>query len=207
MRALFAMLWLSACAIAPAETAGWPSPEIIAMRDQFEREILAIERNYPDNAEGLRAAGLPIALRIYGANWNAVRAEAKRSLAALPELDLSAYANAAPIAPAIDASTMSEAMQFMTPAGLAMMRFWDASVVGYTVAPMTISLIRDGETAAMVGAKLALVPNRIWRGRFEGQDVLAARYMRAMVIMPYTFTPQGMIFPSFNKLRVYDLQQ
>ncbi len=57
-----------------------PSPAFEQMRAQFEREILAIEGQYSDGEELTRAAA-PVATRIFGADWDLVRAEAQRTLA------------------------------------------------------------------------------------------------------------------------------
>jgi hypothetical protein len=202
--ASFLILCVAACAVSPP--ANGPSAELLAMRNQFEREVLAIEKDHPGDAEGLRQAAMPIALKIYGANWEIVRAEAKRSLAALAEIDLAAYEKATPIPSNIDPTSLREMTPFLTPAGTAMMHFWDAQAVGFMIAPMSVDLMRDGDSAMMIGTKMSLVPNRVWRGKFNGKDVLASRYLRSMVIAPYTFTAQGMILPSFDELRVYDLQ-
>lgn len=202
--AAFLILCAAACAV--SVPASGPSAELLAMRNQFEREVLAIEQDYAGDADGLRQAALPIALKIYGANWEVVRAEAKRSLAALPEIDLTAYEKATPIPSNIDPASMREVTPFLTPAGMAMMRFWDAQAVAFSIAPMSVDLMRGGDSAMMIGTKMLLVPNRVWRGKFNGEDVLASRYLRSMVIAPYTFTAQGMILPSFDRLRVYDLQ-
>lgn len=196
-------LGLIACSAGPSPE---PSPAIKAMRDQFEAEVLAIEKDYPGDANGLRAAAIDIAAKVYGADWNVVRAETQRSLAALPEIDLSVYETATPIPSMIDASSLREVLPFMTPGGLAALRFWDAASVGFVVAPMSVDLTRDGDAAMMIGTKLSLVPGRVWRGKFEGKDVIAARYMRSVVIAPYTLSTEGMIVPAFESLRVYALQ-
>lgn len=201
--AAFLFLWTAACSgTAPSE----PSAAIKAMRDDFEAQVLAIEKDHPGDPDGLRQAALAIAEKVYGANWEAVRVETQRSLNALPEIDLSPYEAATPSPSNLDAASMRDVVPFLTPGGLAAMRFWDAGSVGYMIAPMSVDLMRDGDTAAMLGTKFSLVPGRVWRGRFEGQDVLAARYFRSMVIAPYTFSPEGMIIPTLASLRVYDLQ-
>lgn len=206
MRAIWAsllVLCLSACGAAPASE---PSTAIQAMRDDFEAQVLAIENNHGDDAEALRKAAIEISNKVYGADWKVVAAEAKRSLAALPELDLSAYETATPIPSNFDgASMVAELAPFMSPAGLAMMRFWDANSVGFMVATMSIDLSRGNYSAALIGLKLGMVPGRVWRGKFKGEDVLAARYMRSIAIAPYTFSAEGMILPTFASVRVFDL--
>jgi hypothetical protein len=206
MRAVWAsllILCVSACGAAPASE---PSAAIQAMRDDFETQVLAMENNHGDDADALRKAGLEIANKVYGADWKVVAAETKRSLAELPVLDLAAYEAATPIPSNFDGSMITELAPFMTPAGLAMMRFWDAGSVGFMVATMSVDISRGNYSAAMIGLKLSMVPGRVWRGKFKGEDVMAARYMRQMVIIPYTFSAEGMILPTFASVRVYDLQ-
>jgi hypothetical protein len=176
------------------------------MRDRFEAEVLAMEKEHAGDPDGLRDAAMPIALKIYGADWSVVRAEAKRSLAALPEIDLSAYEAATPFPPRTDLGLMSAQMErFRTPAGLAAARFWDANIAGLAVAGMFSDLLRDGDAASMISMKMSLVPNRVWRGKQGGEDVLAIRYLRSLVIAPYTLTEEGLILPAFERVRVYGL--
>lgn len=206
MRAIWASLavmCLSACGAGPASG---PSAEIQAMRDSYEAQVLAIEKDHGDDAEGLQKAALEISQKVYGADWKVVGAEAKRSLAELPEIDLTAYEPLTPAPSNFDGFAMQELAPFMTPAGQAMMRFWDANSVGFMVAPMSVNLTANNETPAMIGLKLGIVPGRVWRGKFKGEDVLAARYMRSMVVTPYTFSAEGVILPTFASVRVFDLQ-
>lgn len=205
MRAIWAsllVLCLSACGAVPASG---PSAAIQAMRDDYEAQVLAMENNHGDDANDLRSAALEIANKVYGADWKVVATETKRSLAELPEIDLSGYEAATPIPSNFDSSMMMELAPFLTPAGQAMMRFWDANSVGFMVATMSTDLSRGNYSAAMIGLKLSIVPGRVWRGKFKGEDVLAARYMRSMVIAPYTFSAEGMILPTFASVRVFDL--
>lgn len=194
------------CLVGCSPPASEPSAAIKAMRDQFEAQVLAIEANHAGDPDGLRRAAVDIATSIYGADWNVARAEAQRSLAALPEIDLSAYETAAPTPSNFDASMLKDILPFLSAGGLASMRFYDANAVGQMIAPMSVDLMRDGDTAAMLGVKFSLVPGRVWRGVFHGEDVLAVRYFRSMVIAPYAFSAEGMILPTFASLRVFDLQ-
>ncbi len=206
MRAIWAsllVLCLSACGAAPASG---PSAAIETMRDRFEAEVLAIEKDHGDDAPALQRAAAAIAEKVYGADWNVVRAEAKRSVAALPKIDLSPYEAATPLPSRIDQSVARDMAMFMTPGGLASIRFWDAQTVGYVVAPIASDLTRGAESPAMIGMKIGLAPPRVWGGKFKGEDVIAIRHMRAMVLVPYTFSAEGMILPTFASVRVFDLQ-
>lgn len=205
MRAAWASLLvfcLTACGPAPASG---PSAAIQKMRNDFEAQVLAIENDHGDDAEALRKAALEIAGKVYGADWKVVAAEAKRSLAELPELDLSGYEAATQVQSNFDAGMPTELTPFMTPAGQAMIRFWDANSVGFMMATMSVDITRGNQSPSMLGLKLGIVPGRVWRGKFKGEDVLAARYMRSMAIAPYTFSAEGMILPTFASVRVYDL--
>ncbi|HVY87415.1 MAG TPA: hypothetical protein VG942_01005 [Hyphomonadaceae bacterium] len=200
-------LLLAACSY-ETPTSG-PSAAIQAMRQDFETRVLAAEKGHSD-AEDIRHAATGIALEVYGKDWNVVRAEAKRSLAALPALDLAPYETAPSsqsARPAEDVkSSMNEATEYLTPAGMAMMRFWDAQAVGGTLAPMFVNLSASGDPMALIGVKMSLVPPRTFRGKFKGADVLASRYMRSLVIAPYSMTAEGMILPDFEKVGVFDLK-
>jgi hypothetical protein len=52
---------------------------MVAMRDRFEAEVLAVEEEYGANVDGHRRAAMRIALRVYGSNWDALRADAPAS--------------------------------------------------------------------------------------------------------------------------------
>ncbi len=202
---------LAACALlwsAPAFAEG-PSAALIAMRDRFESEVLKIEDDYIGDAEGLRRALEPAAQRIFGADWSVVRAEAERSLRALPEIDLSVYAGATlgqtPFADLGDALNMTDPNP--SPAMFAMVRFYDASSVAILAATSIVRLPASELGVYDIGIRMSLVPLRAYRGRFEGRDVLAARYMRSMVITPYEITPEGIIMPDMAHARVFALHR
>jgi hypothetical protein len=176
------------------------------MEAEFERQVLAIEPQHPGDADGLRDAAIEIAARVYGKDWSIVRAEAQRSLAQLPEIDLAPYESATAPPLTRDAAGFTRTMApLLTPGGLAAMRFWDARYAGGSLGPMAVDLsAADG--AATIGMKMGLIPGRTYRAKFKGADVIAARYMRSMVIAPYTITDEGMILPQFEKVIVYPYQ-
>ena len=218
---LFCALWLAAPAALgeqalaqqtaqqTAPQAG-PSAAMVDLRDRFEAGILAVEGNYPSDPTGFQKAALSISKRVYGANWGVLRAEAQRSLAALPEIDLAPYAAlkapGSQIPPDDLGSMLNQIMPYLEPAGYAMMRFWDASAVGSYVATLAVRLNIDKESPSVLGLKLALAPTRTYRGRFQNADVLATRYLRSMVITPYGLNAEGLIVPDFERVRVYPLQ-
>jgi hypothetical protein len=197
-------LCLAGCS--PAGGASAPSRALLDMEAEFERQVLAIEPQHPGDADGLRDAATEIAAKVYGRDWSVVRAEAQRSLAQLPEINLAPYESAAATPPTRDAAGFMRTMApLLTPGGLAAMRFWDARYAGGSLGPMAVDFSTvDG--AATIGMKMGLVPGRTYRGKFKGADVLAARYMRSLVIAPYTITDEGMILPQFEKVTVYPYQ-
>lgn len=199
------VLGLAACDAVTAGATSRPNPAFEAMRTQFEREILSIEGNYSD-AEELRNAALPVAQRIYGANWGLVRAEALRSIAALPEIDLTRYSVLAPERPQIDLSE-SDLGQMLSPGGLAAWRAYDANMVAFTMASMSVRPFEQGDSASMIGAKFALVGPRAYRGRLNGGEVLAVRYYRSLVTIPYMLTAEGLIKPDLQQVGIYPLQR
>ena len=207
--ALLVILGLAACnpvaLDSPRPDLQRPSPAFEQLRSQFEREILAVEGNYSDGAELGRAAA-PIAARIYGAHWDLVRAETLRTLLAMPEIDLSRYVGQPPSEPSFDRShIMAEMSEMLNPGGLAAMRFYDANAVAFQAASMSVRPFDDGDSSSMVAIKMALVGPRAYRGRMGGSDVLAARYFRRLVVVPYSITAEGMIMPDFAQLSVYPL--
>ncbi|HEV7692944.1 MAG TPA: hypothetical protein VGO52_19065 [Hyphomonadaceae bacterium] len=190
----------------PAGNASSPSRALLDMEAEFERQVLAIEPQHPGDADGLRDAAIEIAAKVYSKDWSVVRAEAQRSLAQLPEIDLAPYESAAATTLTRDtAGFMRRMAPLLTPGGLAAMRFWDARYAGGSLGPMAVDFSAvDG--AATTGMKMGLIPGRTYRGKFKGADVIAARYMRSMVIAPYTITEEGMILPQFDKVTVYAYQ-
>ena len=203
--ALCAVLFLGQAAVGQSSN---PSPAMISMRDLFEAEVLTIEDKYPDNNNDFIEAVAAIADRVFGADWNVVREEAKRTLANLPEIDLAPYAKLkeSPAAFAANGagSGPGQFLPFMGPAGYAMMRFWDAEAVGRYVA--VISVLPDRNSIVVNGLRSTLVPSRVFKSRFANRDVLATRWMRSMVIAPYSITIEGFIQPDFENVRVYALQ-
>jgi hypothetical protein len=206
MRAVILALALSHVAI-PAAVA--QDAVMVAMRDRFETEVLAVEDEYGADIDGLRRAAMQIALRVYGSNWDAVRAEAQRSLAALPEIDLAPYERldqAVSLPFGGKGDVLDEIMPFMGKGGMAMLRFWDAQAVAFSTAAMGVQPDLAREGAARIAVKMTLAPMRAYRGRFYGAEVLAARYYRSLVVTPYTWTADGLILPDFAHIRVYPLQ-
>ncbi|MEQ1619172.1 MAG: hypothetical protein ABL883_12615 [Terricaulis sp.] len=202
--ALLIILSLAACSPAIVDSQR-PSPAFEQVRSQFEREILAIEGNYSDGAE-LGAAAAPIAARIYGADWDLVRAEALRTFANLPEIDLTRYTGQPPAEPGFDATNIrAELQQMLNPGGMAAMRFYDANVAAFQAGSMAALPFADGNSSSMIGVKMALVGPRAYRGRWGGRDVLVSRYFRRLVIVPYSITPEGMYMPDFQHLTVFRL--
>lgn len=180
-----------------------------AMRDKFEAEILAVEDRYGADVDGLRRAAMEIALRVYGSNWDAVRAEARRSLAALPEIDLAPYERLQQVGSLpfkVGGHVLDEITPLMGKGGMAMLRFWDAQAVAFLTAAMGVQPDLAREGAAKLAMKMTLAPMRAYRGRFNGSDVLAARYYRSLVVTPYAWTADGLILPDFAHIRVYPLQ-
>jgi hypothetical protein len=206
MRAIILALALSHAAI-PAAVA--QDAAMVAMRDKFEAEVLAVEEEYGANVDGLRRAAMQIALRVYGSNWDAVRAEARRSLAALPGIDLAPYERLEQVGSLphkVSGSVLDEIMPLMGKGGMAMLRFWDAQAVAFLTAAMGVQPDLSREGAAESAMKMTLAPMRAYRGRFKGADVLAARYYRSLVVAPYAWTADGLILPDFAHIRVYPLQ-
>jgi hypothetical protein len=79
-------------------------------------------------------------------------------------------------------------------------------MVAFSVASMSVRPFDDGDSFSMIGAKFTLVGSRAYRGGFAGRDVLAVRFYRSMVIIPYTLTAEGLIRPSFEEVAIYRLQ-
>lgn len=209
MRVLVLLAWLAlAPAAALAQVAAGPSAEIISMRDRFEAEFLRMERSYEGDESGLREQAARIGEWVYSHDWEAVRAEASRSYAALPELDLSRYAGKESVRPWADLSESDKSVWRELPAGaLAAMRLYDAQQVGYLVANL-FALPHMFDTldlpSSRIGAIFPFAPTRIYRGRFEGRDVIAARVQRVFVIAPYIQHPRGMLVPDMAAVRLYD---
>lgn len=207
MRAIavvLASVTLAACSPAIVDSQR-PSPAFEQVRSQFEREILSIEGNYSDGAE-LGAAAAPIAARIYGANWDLVRAEALRTFANLPEIDLSRYTGQPLEESAFDPNNIrADLQQMLNPGGMAAMRFYDANVAAFQAGSMAALPFADGDSNSMIGVKMALVGPRAYRGSWGGRDVLVSRYFRRLVIVPYSITPEGMYLPDFQHLTVFRL--
>lgn len=199
---------VAACAVRPATAVtppSEPSAAILALRDQFEAEVLAIEGKYADNIAGLQVAALGIAAQVYGQNWAAVRAEAQRSLSALPAIDLAPFATAKPVPNDMQEAEAARLGQFTTRDGLALLRFWDAQQVAFSVGAAAAPIVIGDETAAMVGLKFQLVPPRAYRGTFRGRDVLVMRYYRSLVTIPFTVTADGLIRPDLAGVEVFAL--
>lgn len=209
MRALFSLLCLL---IAPAAAFAQASPsaEIVALRDQFEAAFLQAERAYPDDEEGLRQIAARIGEDTYGQNWEAVRAEAARSLAALPEIDLARYEGKESARPWADLSAEERRVWLvMSPGVLAGMRFYDAQQVGMFAASSLglPHMMRESDvSAARLGALMAFAPTRVYRGRYEGRDVLAVRLQRVFVITPFAQHPRGMLIPDLAGVRIFALE-
>ncbi len=196
---------LAACSGAvPAATQ--PSPAFEVLRAQFEREILAMESNY-SNGDELTQAAAPVAARIYGARWDLVRAEAQRTLAALPEIDLAPYRRLTSSPPAfIDQGLQQQMLEARDQPGvLAAMRLYDANIVAFSVGAASVNIREAGDPISMIGAKMALVGPRVYRGRAGINQVLALRYYRNMVVIPYAISTEGMIWPDYQHVAVYPL--
>jgi hypothetical protein len=206
MRAIILALVLSHGAILAAVA---QDAAMVAMRDKFEAEVLAVEDEYGADVDGLRRAAMQIALRVYGSNWDAVRDEARRSVAALPEIDLAPYErleHVGSLSYKDKGDVLDEILPFMGKGGMAMLRFWDAQAVAFLTAGMGVQPDMAREGAARIAMKMTLAPMRAYRGRFNGTDVLAARYYRSLVVTPYAWTADGLILPDFAHIRVYPLQ-
>jgi hypothetical protein len=189
-----------------------PSAAVLALRERFEAEILAIEDAYGMNDAGLINAAFDIAERVYGSNWDAVRAEARRSLAALPTIDLGAYAGLEPVRPFAGRKGDEEQFVFMLRGSKgkwasAAMRFWDANTVAGFISGLAPPPSMERESAGLIGLKQGLVPMRAYRGRLEGMDVLAVRNWRSLVVAPYSFSDDGLIMPDLSGVRVYPLRR
>lgn len=211
MRALLALLCLLfAPAAAFAQGAPGPSAEIITLRDQFEAAFLHAERSYPDDEASLRAIAARLGEDTYGQNWEAVRAEAARSLAALPEIDLAPYDGKESARPWADLSAEERRVWLiMSPGVLAGMRFYDAQQVGVFAASALgfPHMMREGGLSAMrLGTLSAFAPTRVYRGRFEGRDVLGVRMQRVFAIVPYEQHPRGMLIPDLAGVLIFDLE-
>jgi hypothetical protein len=201
--ALLAMLAYPAFAQAPQ-----PSDRIIAMRDQFEAEFLAVEKTTGSDPEALTRAAAAISERIYGADWSVVRAESWRSIAALPVMDLSPYERRDAKTPfAEDGAMLSEFRQMGSASRLAMMRFYDAQTVASFAVTTAATTVTPLDQFAMSPRRLslffALAPARFWRAQFKGREVLVGRYLRSLVVVPYGFTPEGLILPDLAGVLVY----
>ncbi len=189
-----------------------PSAAIVALRDRFEVEVLAVEGSYGTDVAGLYRAASEIAERVYGGDWDAVRTEAQRSLAALPTIDLTPYANLEPARPFADKQRQRDLLPIIMLVAhgekwdFAAMRFWDAQVVAYSIAPTAAPPNLEQDTGASLGAKIGLVPPRAYRGRRDGADVLAIRYWRSLVVIPYSLNPDGLIVPDLDGVLVYPLR-
>jgi hypothetical protein len=210
VRTLVGLLPLALAIAAPAAAQqAAPSTSVVTLRDTFEAEILAIEGAYGNDHAGLLRAAVEAAQRVYGSDWDAVRAEAQRSLAALPTIDLAPYAHLDPVRPFADKPDGGDMLAFAmgkSKWAFAAMRFWDAQNVAAfigAVAPLKL----DGDTPASLGVKMTLVPMRAYRGRLDGADVLAARNGRSLVVAGYSLTPDGLILPELVGVRIYPLQR
>lgn len=213
MRALLALLCLVfAPAAAFAQAVPSPSAEIIALRDRFEAAFVREERRYEGDARGLRQIAIRLGEDIYGEDWDAVRAEASRSYAALPEIDLEPYARREGVQPLADIRMFRD----LPEGALAAMRFYDAEQVGnFVVAWFAMQHLfgmydPTDESAAEIALRLTTISHymqpRVYRGRFEGRDVLAASMHRVFVIAPYTQHARGFLMPDVAALRLYEAE-
>lgn len=203
-RLLLALVVLFAAPMALAQTGSAPSAALVAMRDRFETEFLALERDFPGNADELRAAAIPIARRVYGADWSVVRAETTRSLAALARFDLAPHQRQPFETPMATNPDLAAGLALlMDPGALAGMRFWDANFVGAYMAASAVDINLLDMPSSRLATVMGFAPTRVYRGRMDGDDVLVSRYLRSIVVTPYSITREGMIFPDVERVRVY----
>jgi len=189
-----------------------PAAAIGALRDRFEAEILALEAATGKDEGGFLRAAIDIAERVYGSNWDAVRAEAQRSLAALPTIDLGPYERLEPVRPFAGLQSGEDMLAFLLRGGtgskwaFAAMRFWDAGTVGSFLSGLAPPPGLDRSSSGAWALKQGFVPMRVYRGRLNGADVLAVRNWRSLVVAPYSLSVDGLILPDLAGVRIYPLQ-